>query len=82
MSKRDLLAEGTDVLSREALYIDMRRWEEWIDLYHEDAVFWAPAWRNDEELIDNVKREISLFYFETRAGIEEYLDVVRTRTRI
>jgi 3-phenylpropionate/cinnamic acid dioxygenase small subunit len=79
MSKRDLLAEGTDVLSREALYIDMRRWEEWIDLYHEDAVFWAPAWRNDEELIDNVKREISLFYFETRAGIEDRVWRINTK---
>ena len=58
MPERDLLAEGVDLLSREALYIDMRRWEEWIDLYHEDAIFWAPAWRNDEEL---TKQGIILF---------------------
>ena len=60
MSDRELLAQGEDILSREALYIDMRRWKEWIDLYHEDAIFWAPAWRNDEELTENVQREISL----------------------
>lgn len=79
MSEIALLAEGTNILSREALYIDMRRWQEWIDLYHEDAVFWAPAWRNDEELTDNVKREISLFYFETRAGIEDRVWRISTK---
>ncbi len=67
----ELLAQGTDVLSREALYIDMRRWDDWIALYDEAAVLWAPAWRTDDEMTDNVKREISLFYFETRAGIED-----------
>ena len=79
MSEIALLAEGTNILSREALYIDMRRWQEWIDLYHEDAVFWVPAWRNDEELTDNVKREISLFYFETRAGIEDRVWRINTK---
>ena len=79
MTEKDLLAEGENLLSREALYIDMRRWKEWIDLYHEDAIFWAPAWRNDEELTDNVKREISLFYFESRAGIEDRVWRINTK---
>ena len=79
MSDRDLLAKGEDILSREALYMDMRRWDEWIDLFHKDAVFWAPAWRNDEELTDNVKREISLFYFESRAGIEARVWRINTK---
>ncbi|MEC7202150.1 MAG: aromatic-ring-hydroxylating dioxygenase subunit beta [Pseudomonadota bacterium] len=79
MPERDLLAEGVDLLSREALYIDMRRWEEWIDLYHEDAIFWAPAWRNDEELTEDIHREISLFYFESRAGIEDRVWRIKTK---
>ena len=79
MSDRVLLARGEDILSREALYIDMRRWKEWIDLYHDDAIFWAPTWRNDEELTENVKREISLFYFESRAGIEDRVWRIETK---
>ena len=71
MSDRELLAQGEDILSREALYIDMRRWKEWIDLYHEDAIFWAPAWRNDEELTENVHREISLFYQSVDTGLRQ-----------
>ena len=79
MSSRELLAQGKEILSQEALYIDMRRWNEWINLFHEDAVFWAPAWRNDEELTNNVKREISLFYFETRSGIEDRIWRINTK---
>ena len=71
MTDQDLLAEGVDVLSREALYIDMRRWDDWIALYDEQATLWAPAWRTDTELTDNVNREGSLFYFESRAGLED-----------
>ena len=64
MPERDLLAEGVDLLSREALYIDMRRWEEWIDLYHEDAIFWAPAWRNDEELTGQIADCLDRYHAE------------------
>lgn len=78
MSDRDLLAAGIDVLSREAMYIDLRRWDDWIGLYHEDAELWAPAWRNDTEMTGDVGREISLFYFGSRAGIEDRVWRIRT----
>ena len=79
MSERELLVQGENILSREALYIDTRRWDEWIGLYHPNAIFWAPAWRNDEELTENVNREISLFYFENRSGIEDRIWRIKTK---
>jgi len=33
------------VIHREALYLDERRWDDWLALYHDDAEFWVPAWR-------------------------------------
>ena len=78
MSDRALLDEGVDILSREAMYIDLRRWDDWIALFHEDAVLWAPAWRTDTEMTEDIGREVSLFYFKSRAGIEDRVWRIRT----
>lgn len=66
-----LLAAGTELLNREALYLDERRWDDWIALFQEDCIFWAPAWKTDTELTDDHVREISIFYFKSRAGLED-----------
>jgi 3-phenylpropionate/cinnamic acid dioxygenase small subunit len=79
MNERELLAEGTDLLAREAMYIDMQRWDDWTGLYTEDATFWAPAWRTDSEMTDDINREISLFYFDSRAGLEDRVWRVQTK---
>ncbi len=71
MEKEALLAAGTELLSREAMYLDEQRWDEWLALYCEDCEFWAPAWKSDTELTNDVNREISIFYFESRAGLED-----------
>jgi len=69
--KAALLAAGTDLLNREALYLDERRWADWLSLYQEDCIFWAPAWKTDTELTNDYIREISIFYFKSRSGLED-----------
>ncbi len=69
--KAALLATGTELLNREALYLDEQRWKDWISLYQEDCIFWAPAWKTDTELTNDHIREISIFYFKSRAGLED-----------
>ena len=32
-----------DILFREARLLDAQRWDEWLEMYCEDAVFWVPA---------------------------------------
>ena len=71
MGRDALLAQGAELLAREAMYLDMRRWDDWLALYAENAVFWAPAWRNDDEMTADINREISLFYFDSRAGLAD-----------
>lgn len=78
MDPQALLAEGFDILSREAMYIDLRRWDDWIELYDEQAELWAPAWRTDTEMTEDIGREISLFYFKSRAGLEDRVWRIRT----
>ena len=57
-----LLSDGVDLLNRESRFLDERLWDEWLGLYCEDCQFWAPAWRNDDELTSNFQREISIFF--------------------
>ncbi len=47
--KRDV----AELIQWEATLLDRRRWEEWIDLYTEDAVYWVPSWANEEETTDD-----------------------------
>lgn len=61
----------TELLLEEADCLDDRRWRDWLDLYDEDAVFWAPSWHDDETLIDNPRGEISLIYCGSKERIEE-----------
>lgn len=73
-----LLAAGTDLLNREGLYLDDRRWDDWIALFQEDCEFWAPAWKTDTALTDDPIREISIFYFKSRAGLEDRVWRIRS----
>ncbi|HBP77531.1 MAG TPA: benzoate 1,2-dioxygenase small subunit, partial [Halomonas sp.] len=37
-------------LYREARLLDDREWDDWLALYHKDALFWMPAWDDDDQL--------------------------------
>jgi len=74
----DLLPIATDLLYREALYLDERRWEDWLALYHPDAVFWVPAWKNESSYTADPENEISLIYIASRAQLEERVSRVKS----
>jgi 3-phenylpropionate/cinnamic acid dioxygenase small subunit len=57
-----LKQEIEDVLYREAELLDERRYEEWLDLFTEDARYWMPMRRNVPA--DELEREF------TRAGVD------------
>ncbi len=78
MDRNSLLAAGRAVLAHEGLYLDERRWDDWLALYCEDCEFWAPAWKDDTEMTDDPNREISIFYFKSRAGLEDRVWRIRS----
>lgn len=47
-----------EVVIREANLLDERRFEEWLDLYTQDAVYWVPAVPGQS----NAEDHVSLFY--------------------
>lgn len=67
----DLLSRCADLLYREAASLDERRWQEWLALYTEDAEFWLPAWDEDARPTDDPQSQLSLIYYDSRAGLED-----------
>lgn len=65
------LAAGSEVLYREALYLDTLRWDEWLELFEPDCEYWVPAWKSEHQPTSNPKRELSLIYYATRGGLED-----------
>lgn len=71
MTDSTAMLRATEFLAREALALDMQRWDEWLALFHPDAVFWMPAWKSETEMTADPDSEMSLFYIEGRANLED-----------
>jgi 3-phenylpropionate/cinnamic acid dioxygenase small subunit len=67
----ELLTHCANLLYQEAAYLDERRWAEWLALYTEDAEFWLPAWDEDGRPTDDPQTQLSLIYYNNRAGLED-----------
>jgi 3-phenylpropionate/cinnamic acid dioxygenase small subunit len=66
-----LRAEVEDFIALEVDHIDRRRWQDWLALFTEDAVFWVPAWRNEDTLVENPTLELNLIYLRNRGMLED-----------
>lgn len=66
-------------LAREALMLDSKDWDSWLDLYREDAEYWVPAWGDDDTPTADPHKEISLIYYPNRGGLEDRVYRIRTQ---
>ena len=73
-----LLAAGAELLQREAVYLDERRWDEWVALFAPDCEFWIPSWTAEGNLAANPETELSLMYFRGRGGLEDRIVRIRS----
>lgn len=67
----ELLVRCTELLYHEAACLDQQRWSEWLELFTEDVEFWIPAWDAEHESTSDPRTEISLMYYDSRAGLED-----------
>jgi 3-phenylpropionate/cinnamic acid dioxygenase small subunit len=74
----DALSIATDLLHREALALDERRWDDWLALYCPDAEFWIPAWSSETRYTEDPENGISLMYIASRAQLEERVARVKS----
>ena len=71
MIARAIEEDATQTIYREGHYLDERRWDDWLALFADDAVFWMPAWRDEDQLTDSPDTELSLIYCRGRADLED-----------
>jgi 3-phenylpropionate/cinnamic acid dioxygenase small subunit len=69
---------ATDILYREALYLDEKRWDEWLALYDTQIEFWVPAWKSEDQPTSDPETEVSLLYMTARRELEERVARVRS----
>lgn len=67
-----------DFLYREARLLDDRQWDEWLACYSPGAIFWMPAWDDDDQLVDDPQRDVSLIYYPNRDGLEDRVFRIKT----
>lgn len=73
-----LRCEIDEFLSREAHYVDTRQWDEWLELFEEDAEYWVPSWDSEHEYVDDPHDQVSLMYYADRTGLEDRVFRIRT----
>jgi len=59
-----------DFLYREARLLDAQKWNEWLDLYRDDAVFWVPAVTMTGVHTTDAENSLNFIYICGRAGLE------------
>ena len=72
------IQEAEQFLYREARMLDDRDFEGWLEYYAPDAEFWMPAWDDDDTLVTDPQREISLIWYGNRGGLEDRVFRIRT----
>ena len=65
-------------LYREARCLDDKDWDGWLAHYAKNAVFWMPSWDDDDTLVEDPQREISLIYYGEKQGLEDRVFRIRT----
>lgn len=65
-------------LYREARLLDDREWDEWLTLYSPKAVYWMPAWDDDDRIVEDPQQHISLIYYPSRLGLEDRVFRIKT----
>lgn len=71
MSSATINPEASALIFWEALLLDQKRWDEWLALYLEDAVYWMPSWKSENETTSDPDNELNLIYIKNRQGLQD-----------
>ena len=65
-------------LYREARCLDDKEWNNWLEFYAPDVEYWMPAWDDDDKLVEDPQREISLIWYGDKSGLEDRVFRINT----
>jgi benzoate/toluate 1,2-dioxygenase subunit beta len=74
----DNLEHASNILAREAHLLDTQRWDEWLELFTDDVIFWMPAWRTVDQVTEDPLTELSLMYLKGIGALKERVWRVRS----
>ena len=75
---REALEQGTDLLYREAAFLDRQQWDDWLALYVRDCVFWVPSYVSETTVTRDPQTEVSHIYYASRSGLEDRVWRIRS----
>ncbi len=75
----DLKRDVAELINWETTLLDRREWDDWIDLFAEDAVYWVPTWVDEERTVTDPETQLNLMYFRNRGGIEDRVFRIESR---
>lgn len=70
--------QAAELIYREALALDRKDFDTWIDMYTPDCLYWMPAWRDDDTQTEDPDRELSLIYYRGRRNLEDRVKRIRS----
>ncbi|MDP3138289.1 MAG: aromatic-ring-hydroxylating dioxygenase subunit beta [Burkholderiaceae bacterium] len=70
--------EERALIVREARLLDEKRWDDWLELYVEDARYWVPARTANGDLTTDPNSELSLIYYDRRYSLQERIMRIRS----
>lgn len=73
---------AAELLYLEALCLDEQRWDDWLALYAEDAVFWVPAWTGPHTLTSSPDTQLSLIYCDSRGRLADRVWRIRSELSV
>ncbi|NVK43282.1 MAG: anthranilate 1,2-dioxygenase small subunit [Oceanospirillaceae bacterium] len=73
-----VLASIEQFLYRKSEYCDRQQWDDYLALFDENAEFHLPQWDSEHVHTTDPKREMSLIYYASRAGLEDRVYRIRT----
>ena len=76
---QELNFEVTHLINKETTQLDRRLWDEWLNLFTEDAVYWVPSWADEEETVNDPETQLNLMYFRDRGGLEDRVFRIESR---
>ncbi|MCH4815820.1 MAG: aromatic-ring-hydroxylating dioxygenase subunit beta [Saccharolobus sp.] len=76
-SKKVLKEEIEDFIYREMRLLDERRYQEWLDLFSDDGMYWIPRWISENSIVENPEDDLNILYLDKKR-LEIYIKRILT----
>ncbi len=63
-----------DLIFLEADLLDHQKWDEWLDLYTDDCIYWVPSWLTEDELGSDPEMQVNMIYIVGKPGLAARLE--------